>query len=741
MSIKCKICNNDICKMHNLCYNETGVIPIAYLAHISEDKTREQTILEHLNGTARLAQAFADEFGCKEWGYGCGLLHDIGKYSEKFQKRLQGGTITDHATAGAKELFVKHNYIGAYCISGHHSGLLDGGSPADAGGEATLKGRMQKEVEDYHIFKNEVQVPDFPPSIPLKPWGKGGFCLSFFIRMLFSCLVDADYLDTEAFMSDGKIPRGGFDSVDVLYERLYRHVESWLKNEDRNTVNGRRTEILKACIETGEHSQGLFQLTVPTGGGKTVSSLAFALRHAKKHHLNRVIYVIPYTSIIEQNAKVFKDILGAGNVLEDHSNVVYEDSEELKPVQLASENWDCPIVVTTNVQFFESLFASKTSKCRKLHNVAGSVIIFDEAQMLPVNYLKPCIQAISELVRNYRCTAVLCTATQPSLKSFFSPEMTAKEICPDVNGQYEFFRRTRMKNAGVLSEAELVADLREHRQVLCILNSRKRVQRVYSALGDEEGVFHLSTFMYPRHRNRLLSTIRDRLKNGKPVRLIATSLVEAGVDFDFQSVYRELAGVDSMIQAAGRCNREGKRRPEQCETVIFTLERQEDIHIPQALKLPIEVAGQVSELCEDISSLEAISEYFNRLYQFRGEGLDAKNIIGQFEDGARSRLFPFAAVAKQFKLIESDTKTILIDLEPEAQEIAARIRRGEYSRQLARDAGQYCVNVYNNDFEKLNGAGLLEAIDTNYYVLRDKGQYTEEKGLEIQVERGDALFM
>lgn len=282
--------------------------------------------------------------------------------------------------------------------------------------------------------------------------------------------------------------------------------------------------------------------------------------------------------------------------------------------------------------------------------------------------------------------------------------------------------------------------LKGHGQVLCILNSRKRVQRVYDALEGEEGVFHLSTFMYPRHRKRLLNTIRDRLKSGMPVRLIATSLVEAGVDFDFQSVYRELAGVDSMIQAAGRCNREGKRQRAQCETVIFALEKLEDIHIPQALKLPIEVAGQVFERYEDISSPEAVGEYFKRLYHFRGEGLDAKNIVGQLEEGVRSKLFPFASVARQFKLIESDTKTVLIDREPESQEIAGKIRRGEYSRQLIRDAGQYCVNVYDNDFEKMNGAGMLEAIDTNFYVLRNVEQYTEEKGLEIQAERGEALF-
>lgn len=710
-----------------------------FLAHISEDGLREQSILEHLKGTADLACRFASAFDSGDWGYGCGLLHDIGKYSDGFQKRLHGGKITDHATAGAKELYQKNNYVGAYCISGHHSGLLDGGSAADTGGEATLKGRMQKELDDYQEFRNEVTIPAFKAP-PLKPLGRGGFSLSFFIRMLFSCLVDADYLDTEAFMTDGCAGRGKFDSIETLFERLYLYVESWLKNEELSTVNGRRTEILKACLERGKEEQGIFRLTVPTGGGKTVSSLAFALQHARKHKLVRVIYVIPYTSIIEQNAQIFKEILGDGNVLEDHCNVVYEDPDKLNKIQLAAENWDCPVVVTTNVQFFESLFSNKSTKCRKLHNMADSVIIFDEAQMLPVNYLKPCIQAISELVYNYHSTVVLCTATQPSLQSFFPPQLNAAEICPRVQEQYDFFRRTVFRNVGEIAEAELTEQLKEHTQVLCILNSRKGVQRIFGMLQEEEGTYHLSTFMYPRHRKKLLTIIRDRLDKGLPCRLIATSLVEAGVDFDFPSVFRELAGVDSMIQAAGRCNREGMRQKETCVTTIFTLDKAEENHIPQSLKLPVSVSGQVAEKYDDIAFLEAIADYFSRLYHFRGEGLDAKNIVGQMEEGRRSLLFPFATVAKQFRLIENDTATILIDREPEARILAERIRRGEYSRQLIRDTGQYCVNVYEQDFDKLNGAGRLEAIAPGFYVLRNKEQYSEEMGLQIQVERGEAVI-
>ena len=709
-----------------------------FLAHISEDKSREQSIHDHLQGTANLAGNFSEAFGCRKWGVGCGLLHDIGKYSAAFQKRLHGGSITDHATAGAKEVYKRKNMLAAYCISGHHSGLLDGGTQGDSAGEATLMGRMKKEVEDYQAFQDEVDIPVFPePSI--KPLGKFGFTASFFTRMVFSCLVDADYLDTETFMSEVPVQRGNYDSMDVLLGRLKEHVRSWMTNTDRNTVNGRRTQILQACFEKGTEKQGLFQLTVPTGGGKTVSSLAFALRHAVEHHLSHIIYVIPYTSIIEQNAAVFKDILGKENVLEDHCNVTFESEQELKLAQLAAENWDRPVIVTTNVQFFESLFASKTSKCRKLHNIAKSVVIFDEAQMLPTQYLLPCIRSITELVYNYRCSAVLCTATQPSLQEFFPKDMTPIEICPTVVEQYLFFKRTEIISAGKISEEVLVERLKSETQVLCILNSRKRVQRIYETLGGED-TYQLSTLMYPKHRKKLLAEIRERLRTGRNCRLIATSLVEAGVDFDFQTVYRELAGIDSIIQAAGRCNREGKRK-ETCSTVVFSLEQSDDIHLPSSLKLPISVAEQIVDKYEDIASLEAIHEYFKRLYHYKGaKGLDTKDIVDQMESGGRSFLFPFASVAAQFRLIEQNTKTILIDIEPEAQKLVERIRWGEHSRDLVREAGHYCVNVYENDFEKLNGAGRLEPLNLDFYRLRNPEQYSETMGLVLNVDRGDAVI-
>ena len=375
-----------------------------YVAHLQEE--REQTVKEHLEGTAKLSGEFAKKFGKEEWGYCCGYLHDIGKYSVEFQHKIRenGNEQIDHSTAGAKVCVEKGGLypIMSYCIAGHHAGLPNYGSSQDGGFESTLMGRMKKTLKDYSAYQDEIEIPKVT-TVPIA-YGETknpDFSLSVFIRMLYSCLVDADFLDTEAFMKKGEIKRDTGESIEILLQKLEKYVSKWLLNKEINTVNGRRTEILRNCLEARKREKGLFRLTVPTGGGKTVASLAFALRHAVYNNMDRIIYVIPYTSIIEQNAQIFRSILGDENVLESHCNVDYGDSEEWNPMKLAAENWDKPVVVTTNVQFFESLFGNKSSKWRRLYNIANSVIIFDEVQMLPADYLKPCIAMIEELVSSF----------------------------------------------------------------------------------------------------------------------------------------------------------------------------------------------------------------------------------------------------------------------------------------------------------------------------------------------------
>ncbi|HJA07182.1 MAG TPA: CRISPR-associated helicase Cas3' [Candidatus Mediterraneibacter pullicola] len=710
-----------------------------YLAHI--DRARKQTNKEHLYGTALLAGDFAERFGKWDWGYCCGMLHDIGKYSAAFQEKIQNDSNkqVDHSTAGAQVCAEKGGMYGfmSYCIAGHHSGLPDRGGSSDAENAPTLEGRKKKKIEDYSAYKNEIQIPEIK-TLPFDERGTQDpdFSMSMFIRMLYSCLVDADFLDTESFMKAGQTQRETGEELEILLGKLKEHVAGWLSNEDTETVNGRRTEILKACFAYGEMKRGLFQLTVPTGGGKTMASLAFALQHAVKNHMDRVIYVIPYTSIIEQNAEVFRRILGDGNVLENHYNIDYESSEELKPMQLAAENWDKPVVMTTNVQFFESLFANKSSRCRKLHNMANSVIVFDEAQMLPTDYLKPCIAAIEELVSNFRSSIVLCTATQPALSPFFRNKIPVTELCPRVQEQFRFFERATYQNIGTISENELIEKLEQEEQALCIVNTKKRAQRIYQKMKGE-GVFHLSTTMYPKHRRRVLEKIKKTLKNGEKCILISTSLVEAGVDLDFSTVYRQLAGVDSIIQAAGRCNREGKREAKESFAFIFEFEESENVPGQQ---LQIDVSKMMLAEEEDISSLQGIEKYFEVLYHFRGESLDKKKILEEF----KNKKYNFAKVGKLFKLIEENTITVFISKEDEAGELLRRIELQGYTKTGMRKAGQYCVQLYENEIKKLQDAGMLRQVSKDiqdFFELVNVGQYTEEMGLDLGIESGIAVWM
>lgn len=487
-----------------------------YLAHIDGD--REQSVKEHLQGTAELAEKFAAKFRKADWGYCCGMLHDIGKYSAEFQKKIKENLDirVDHSTAGAK---VCENLDGCYwlltyCIAGHHAGLPDLGRE---GLPSSLLGRLKKRLCDYSAYEKEIEIPQITtPPIAMNPEQDPNFALSVFIRMLYSCLVDADFLDTEQFMNNGTVQRDSGESMDVLLEKLQNYTAKWLINRNDTTIDGRRSEILRNCLEMGKSSKGLFQLTVPTGGGKTVASLAFALQHAVENHMDRVIYVIPYTSIIEQNAQVFREILSSENVLENHSNVDYESSEEFKPMQLAAENWDKPVVVTTNVQFFESLYANKSSKCRKLHNIVNSVIIFDEAQMLPPNYLKPCMAMIEELLQQYGTSIVLCTATQPALQQFLPEKYVARELCPRREEQFRFFERVTYQNIDTVTEEEMAEKLQQEWHALCIVNTRKRAQRLYERL-QGEGVYHYQPPCIRRIEDECLRRLGNdsRMKQGK----------------------------------------------------------------------------------------------------------------------------------------------------------------------------------------------------------------------------------
>lgn len=742
-----------------------------YFAHRSEDG-RTQTVLEHLTGTARLCEHFAAEFGAAELGRLAGLAHDLGKYSEAFQRRLLGDPApVRHAAAGAFECAKRNQPLIAFAVLGHHSGLPDGGGRHDPPELGTFWGNMNRmrlgADAPYSAWEKELSLPEagLPEWLAVRPGQTADRLFPaetmFFTRMLYSCLTDADFLDTEGFMSTEPVARGGGEQFETLEQKLFGRSFPWFP--PKNALNAQRCAILTQCFKQGgEQKPGLFTLTIPTGGGKTVVSLAFALRHAKMHGKKRVVYVVPYTSIIEQNAKTFRDILGEVNVLEHHCGMQYDIEKEADPETMrlakATENWDMPVIVTTAVQFFESLYANRSSRCRKLHNLANSVIILDEAQMIPLPYLRPCVFALAQLLRHYGASVVLCTATQPALEPVFReflPDIKAEELCPETFYKKEYFCRVSWRREGILTAGELAERLHDCPQVLCIVNSRKQAKDIYKRLSDMAGAdesdcagepagavnaansenFHLSTLMCPAHRKAVLDTIRKRLEDGAPCRVVSTSLIEAGVDVDFPAVFREEAGLDSILQAAGRCNREGGRTAAESVVTIFQAEGE----APSLFQPNIGAARRALSRFERPDDPAAITFYFRELRELLGAAAqDKKDIMAKMCD----RLDPmaFRSLAEQFRLIEQETKTIYVPW-GDSQELIDRLTGGERSRKLFRGLQSYSVAVYPAHFQALEQAGALMLLEDGSALLTDMELYDANTGLTLAAEDGRAIFV
>ena len=508
-------------------------------------------------------------------------------------------------------------------------------------------------------------------------------------------------------------------------------------------------------MEQAAQPQGLFTLTVPTGGGKTFTSMAFALEHAKRHGMRRVIYVIPFTSIIEQNAAEFRKAfgeLGEQAVLEHHST--FDDgklqNEATKDkLRLASENWDAPIVVTTAVQFFESLFADRSSRCRKLHNIAGSVIILDEAQMLPLNLLLPIMQAIKELAQNYRCSVVMCTATQPAVQAengFYRGFENVREIAPKPTALFDKLRRTTVQYIGTQTDVDLLTKLAEQQQMLVIVNNRRHARSLYDQAKHLDGTFHLTTLMCAKHRSQKLDEIRGRLKSGEPCRVIATSLIEAGVDVDFPLVMRAEAGLDSVAQAAGRCNREGKRPSENSFVWIFAPEEQ--------WKAPPELATQAAVMrltansfSDDLLSTQAVTAYFAELYQLKGSELDNKKILKMHNDAGQSLDFPFQTIADKFRMIESHMQPLIIPFDVEAENLISSLHHADHIGGLLRKLQPYTVQIPEKALAALYKAGRIEPINEKnfgkqFYTLIGLDLYDDVAGLsweDTEFLKGESL--
>ncbi len=705
-----------------------------------------QPLSEHLREVAHKAADFAAAFESADWAHNAGWLHDLGKADNSFQAYLlrenglddsgyddSGTGRVNHSSAGAalaeEKLGPCVGRVLAYLAAGHHAGLPDWNT-CDTG-NAALQIRLQEGKENLErirgygveLFRN-LSLPTRPPAF-VRP---DSFHL--WIRMLYSCLVDADFLDTEAFMNpEEHRKRVAFAKMTELKNALDRHMAKMAADSPKTAVNEIRQEILAACRLAATEPCGLFSLTVPTGGGKTLSGMAFALEHAVKHGKSRVIYVIPYTSIIEQTAKTLADIFGSENVIEHHSNL--DPDKETQRSRLAAENWDAPIIVTTNVQFFESLYAAKSSRCRKLHNIVNSVVILDEAQLLPPELLTPCVDALNLLTRQYGVTLLLATATQPALPNLDPP----REIVHDPAALYEKMKRTEIHFPADFQTPtdwiSLVDQLQEHEKVLCIVNTRRDCYDLFKLM--PEGTIHLSALMCGAHRSDVIAAIKQRLKDNKPIRVISTQLVEAGVDIDFPVVYRALAGLDSIAQAAGRCNREGKLNMEGLlgQVRVFVPPKR----APRGLLLKGE--NTTRELCSlsdfDIQQPDAFTRYFSLFYsKVNDTGI-------RFHDWLVKDVNPeiaihFRTAATNFNLIDDQAQRPVFVRFRNNDSLLLQLRVVGPKRDIMRKLQRFTVNLPVRDAEKLQADGLLEEIWPGFLAQAMPSFYDKTIGLRIFLE-------
>jgi CRISPR-associated endonuclease/helicase Cas3 len=718
-----------------------------YIGHTKDGKRyindeNTQSLNDHLMNVSKYTEKNAKSFQAAEVGKLLGLLHDFGKYQDDFQARVRGLNLkVDHSTQGAITLIEKYGEIGrlyGMIISGHHTGLKDTGaynSLSDDSYSSKINNFKGQKI-NYRDFMN------LPDSINHKRIDANNetksFAFATYIKMLFSSLVDADWTDTEEYVNDVKR-----NCIEYDLENLYDLLKKNIPNNDGSILNNIREEILLRCINEAKNDQGLYTLTVPTGGGKTISSLAFALEHAIKHKLKRIIYVIPYTSIIEQNAKVISTILGRQYVLEHHSN--YENSriddqdtsfDEIEinwRLKWASENWDMPIILTTNVQFFESFFSNIPSRVRKLHNISESVVIFDEAQMLPRDLLSPSMYAISELIKNYKVTAVLCSATQPAISKYKYQSINIKEIINDPKGLYMKLKRVKYNFVGAKNDNEIMELLKENDKALCIVNTRRHAHAIYELVCNYEdySVYHLSTLMYPKHRREVINKIKEKLKTDKKLIVISTSLIEAGVDIDFPVVFKSIAGIDSIIQAGGRANREGKLKSGK----VFVFEsNSENGKTPSSIEPLVSITKEViSTLKEDAFELVGIQKYFEILYNgtSRSSTVDLKNILQEFKLEKDVFTFNFETVANKYKIINENTVSIIVNDTDRSNEIIKKLRKNEVNMELIRELQQFSISIYEHEFNMLKNDNALEMLENGFSVLINKRYYSNMFGLDL----------
>ncbi|MBQ7611496.1 MAG: CRISPR-associated endonuclease Cas3'' [Spirochaetaceae bacterium] len=765
------------------------------VAHKTEDG-REQYLFEHAQNVAELCSHFAETFRNADWAYYAGLLHDLGKADNTWQKYIRGEKATSlkHSEAGAQYAYSKMNpkdpaaKIIPYLIAGHHAGLPDWYEGSGNSLKSILDNTDIPYLEKLLTSPDlqELRNAEFPKSMP---FGKNDLTkdnaqellehFHLWIRMLYSCLVDADFLDTENFMTPNKSEmRGNYASLSELKQNFDSFMSEKTANVSNTKINKIRASILQACRNKAKLAPGFYSLNVPTGGGKTLSSMAFALEHAITYGKKRIVMAIPYTSIIEQTAKIYKYgtdnddkirewqkseqyLFGEENVLEHHCNFDFSNDSELnytvkEKQKLATENWDAPIIVTTNVQLFESLFNAHSSSCRKLHNLVDSVIILDEAQMLPPEYLKSILSVLQGLVKCFGVTVVLCTATQPALEGKIGSDRAAFEglpknlVTPIIENPTELAEQLKRVEINSdyakekMTDWQSVADkLCEYEQVLCIVHTRKDCRELHSLM--PEGTIHLSALMCAEERSDVITEIKDRLRSGKSCRVISTQLVECGVDIDFPIVFRALAGLDSIAQSAGRCNREGKLR----HGTVYLFNPPSNIPKGQLDK----GANVTKDLLDSYRyNLELTpklyKEYFSKYYKLLNN-FDTCEFDSLIQKEKKEYKFQFRTLSDKYHLIDNVYQgTVYVrycSLRTGKNNISllTALNAGEVDRQLFRKLARYSVNLPKKDITELLKEGrIIEPIEGVFMQsLDDEALYQAGLGLVADSVQSFATYI
>ncbi|MDE6088348.1 MAG: CRISPR-associated helicase Cas3', partial [Oscillospiraceae bacterium] len=723
------------------------ITTMEYYAHISSDG-RKQTVKEHLDGVAELAEKNAIPL-MKSLAHAAGKAHDLGKFSIAFQKRLHNSSIRyEHSIGGAIEYsqstYAKSKitalpaYMLQYCIAGHHTGLPDGGTKNDT--DTTLQGRLKHQCHqaetDYHAYRNEIElefpdcsqltheISDMKTYIDIEKF-------AFFTRYLFSCLVDADYLDTEKFCfpETKRSLKADFQAIKTAVDQK---LNSFLPMTELQKARGR---LQQQAYTNAKNATNISILNIPTGSGKTLCSLKIALDRllASNGRKKRIIYVIPYTSIIEQTADIFEKIFDKyADILQHHSNYDFSDDSKDMPepdtinkLKKAAENWDAPFIITTSVQFFESLYHFKSSNLRKLHNMADAIIIFDEIHLLPVHLLQPCLKGIGYITNYLNSDAIFLSATMPDYSKLFRqylPDCSYSVLVPDKT-DFQYFKKCQYLNLGKTDFDSILEKAQHYQSSLIVVNKRKSAYEIYQNITGRK--YHLSTYMTPQDRSSTIKAIRADLANGVKITVVSTSLIEAGVDFDFKAVFREIAGLDNIIQAGGRCNREGVDKSG--DVYIF----ETDENIIRDLQISVNIVKSLLEEYEDITSSACIETYYQRLHREK-KNLIEKNSITKEEEKEKKiglNAVPFRTYANQFEFIKDDSVGVVIPQCEEAVKLYHQLKSGDYS--VKRKLQKYTVSLKRHELENAIKSGILNDSGTGTLQLTNPNYYHPETGLNL----------